>query len=102
MDPMSEEIFSDGDLNTDDYDFTPTPGDEIVLEYEDDSGEIDYDETELFGDVIEKKEKKFESKTVEDLIKEKKDTILELSETFGIPFSVCGALLRAYQWKTEK
>jgi hypothetical protein len=99
---MSEELF------TEDYDFTPTPlGENTTLDFEEedidfeDSQNFGEQETEMFG-TIQKKEKKFECLETSFLIKEKKKKIQELSETLDIPFSVCGALIRAYQWKTEK
>jgi hypothetical protein len=97
---MSEELFSE--------DYTPTPLEEnTTLDFEeeeidfDDEDDQNFEETEMFG-TVQKKEKKFECFDTSFLIKEKKNKIQELSETLGIPFSVCGALIRAYQWKTEK
>jgi ariadne-1 len=39
---------------------------------------------------------------VEKLIEKQQQVLLELSTTLDIPVSVCGLLLRNYQWRSEK
>lgn len=80
---------------------TPTESREIDYYIDEDNLIEETEETDVF-EKVEKKEEVSESLDVKNLVEKQHKVILGLSETLGVSISVCGALLRAYQWKKEK
>jgi ariadne-1 len=97
---MENEDLDDNSAETDsEYEEDDLEDEDIEIEIEGEENESIYDDS---NDKVTRKQKEFLSLSAEDLINSQQEQVIHCHEVLGVPLSVAGALLRAYNWDKEK